>query len=383
MQIRNTCALVLVGLGASACGSQAHAASKSPVRALTFNVALATDYEDYVSERKPEIQAALVAKAKEADLLCVQEYWEQSDWKDLVAATAAELPYALRRPAEPGPVGCTKTELDPLMACLSKNCPGASGQALVSCVQSSCSTEVSSLSNACIGCVTKDLSVPVKQIYATCTSGGSQGNPNDTPALFNGDFDVGLLSRFPFVEQDSKRFDAYMVRVAVLYAKVHTDLGDLNVFCTHLNSDIGGFSYGGAHGTWEQENTYEATRLAAYVNEKTKNGAPAIILGDFNTSPSGVKGIQAVWPESFKVLTDAGFTDPFIAQSDVDCSLCPGNTFRDPTSGAELVDHVLLRDFSGKATVERIFTDPITIQSQGKSVTTNLSDHYGLEATLE
>lgn len=383
MDVSATKVMILLGLGTCACGSVERNEDPVPVRIATFNAGLASGYEPYVSERKLQIEVALSEKAQALDIMCVQEYWDERDWNDLVAATASELPHVLRRPPEPGPASCTTAELDPLVACLGSQCAGATGQELVSCALDRCGEEVTALSSGCAACVTKDLELPLDQIYQGCTSGaGGAGNPDDTPALFGGTFDVGLLSRHSFLEHDSKRLDAFLVRVAVLYGKIATAAGDLHVFCTHLTSEIGDWKYGGSHGSWSQENAFEAQQLAEYVSEKAGDGAPVLILGDLNTGPAA-DGIDAEWPESFAALTGAGFAAPFLSQSDASCTLCPDNTLRSPDSRPKLVDHVLVRGFAGSSTVERFFTYPASVPVQGTSMSMHLSDHYGLQATLQ
>jgi len=373
---------LFLGLAPCACGGaeSEHASEAGQARLATFNAGLATGYEDDVAERKPAIEAALAKEAAGLDVLCVQEYWDEDHWKNLTSALAAELLYALRRPAEPGPVSCTGAELDPLLACLGKDCAGKTDQELVSCALASCGSHVSALSTGCAACVTQDLSLPLDQIYGTCTSGSSGGSAKDTPALFGGTFDVGLLSRHPFIEQDSKRLDAFMVRVAVLYAKLDTGAGELNVFCTHLTSSIGDWAYGGTHQSWEEENRFEAQQLVDYVNAKAAGGA-VVVLGDLNTGPAGAT-FEADSPASFAVLTDAGLSAPYASQPDASCTLCPDNTHRSPTSTPKLIDHALLRDFAGKAQGSRMLTEPVTLQVNGASVKESLSDHYGLVLEL-
>jgi PBP1b-binding outer membrane lipoprotein LpoB len=41
-----------------------------------------------------------------------------------------------------------------------------------------------------------------------------------------------------------------------------------------------------------------------------------------------------------------------------------------------------VKHFDGDVEVERIFTDTIDLEVDGESVTTQLSDHFGLLATL-
>ncbi len=48
---------------------------------------------------------------------------------------------------------CTSAQLDPLLACTQKNCPGATGGDLVTCATKSCATEAAALQGACGDCI--------------------------------------------------------------------------------------------------------------------------------------------------------------------------------------------------------------------------------------
>ncbi|MBI4956876.1 MAG: endonuclease/exonuclease/phosphatase family protein [Myxococcales bacterium] len=370
-----------IALAALVSGCSAAAQPPATFAVATYNAGLASGYEDHVEERAPLVAQSLAARAAGLDLVCAQELWLDEHWAEVVGATQKELPYALRRAPEPGPSSCAGGEIDPLFACMSGACANVSGSALASCALTSCGTELGTLSAGCTACITKDLELPLEQIYGVCTSGAAGGNPADTAALYDGSFDVGLLSRYPFVSKDSKRLDAFMVRVAVLYAKVATPVGELDVFCTHLTSELGSWKYEGTHGSWQEENAYEAQQLADYVAEKTHGAGTAVILGDLNTGPAA-GGAQAAWPASYAKLTAAGFANPFAAQPDAACTVCPTNSANDPASAPELIDHVLLRGFTGTTSVARIFTDPVSFTAGGAPVSAHLSDHFGLQATL-
>jgi endonuclease/exonuclease/phosphatase family metal-dependent hydrolase len=351
----------------------------------TFNVGLAPGDVALTDERKPGVIAALAAEAKELDVLCVQEFWREQDFNDLIAATAAELPYTLRPAAMPGPTGCAAADapdLAAIAACVQTNCPGATGSAVASCVLESCADAFFGLSDPCQGCLTEDLSPPVALILQKCSPAATGANPDDTPALFGGAFDVGLLSRHPFLEQDHERLDAFMVRVAVLYGKVATDAGDLHVFCTHLTSTLA-FAYAGAHDDYQQEHAFEVQQLLDFVHRKVPDGGNVVLLGDLNCGPAVRDTIVAEWPEDYDLLMSGGFADPYVRQADASCTSCPGNTLKAPDSDPTLEDHILVQGLDGSLRVERRFTDPIAIEVGGTAVTSNLSDHYGLRAQLE
>jgi endonuclease/exonuclease/phosphatase family metal-dependent hydrolase len=368
-----------------ACALIAGCSSSGAAVVATFNAGLAPGDVALTDERKPGIIAALAAEAKGLDLLCVQEFWRQADFDQLVAATAAELPNTMRLAAIPGPSACATEDapkLDALAACVAENCPTATGSDLATCVLAHCDTTFFSLSSGCQGCLTEDLSPPVALILQKCAPTASGGSSQDTPAIYGGAFDVGLLSRTPFLEQDHKRLDASMVRVAVLYGKVATDAGELHVFCTHLTSTLA-FAYSGQHGDYQQEQAFEVQQLLDFVHEKVPSGGKIVLLGDLNSGPALGSTLVAEWPDNYNLLTSGGFEDPFVRQADAACTSCPDNTLKSPSSDPALEDHILVRGWGGSVHVERRFTAPVSIQVGGAAVNSSLSDHYALWARLE
>jgi len=350
-------------------------------RVATYNAGLALGYEPYVTERKPLIQGQLSAVAGNLDALCVQEYWEEQDFADLKTAVASDLPHANRPAPVPGPQACTTSELDTLFGCLGQSCGTKSGAELIDCALSSCTTQVLGLQPACLTCVHDQAlkSAPPTQVYGACVP-GSTGTANETPALFGGNFDIGLLSRLPFEASEVKRLDSALVRAAVAYGKVDRNGKKLHVFCTHLSSSIGSFPYPIQGGSWQAENKAQAQAVMAYVQQKAGSEA-AVLLGDLNTGPA-LGGLVAEWPDSFGVLETGGFENLFTAQ-DAACSLCPDNTFRADDSNPKLIDHALVRGTLGASGIGRFMTGLELLKLGSSWVPSHLSDHYGIVAKVE
>lgn len=205
----------------------------------------------------------------------------------------------------------------------------------------------------------------------------------DAAYLFDGAFDVAILSAFPVEVHDTLVLDSFEVRASVEYALIDAPIGPLHVFCTHLASDVSRGPYGGEHGSYEGENDHQIQQLLAFVEEKTGGAAPAVVLGDLGTGPE-VAGtpLVAVWPTHYQRLIDAGFTNPYAAQPDVACTSCPDNSFRRPESDAKLTDHVLVRDVQLPTVVHRLHTEEVAVPVDGAPQGMHLSDHYGLQLTL-
>jgi endonuclease/exonuclease/phosphatase family metal-dependent hydrolase len=363
-------AAVVAGEG-GAVGQGGEGAEPFTLRALTYNTALAPDFVPHADLRAPKVVAALAAAASELDVMCVQEFWQEADFDALVAATHDSLPNILRPAPKPGSGTCTAETLGPLGTCLQAACPNASGLDRVGCAQQACSDDVAALSGGCLGCIVNNL-----DDFGKCV--GARTEAND-PAIFGGDNDVGLLSRYPLEQAESIPLDAYFVRTDVLHALVDIpSLGKVHVFCTHLGSSLGPIPYAGPYTSWDGEHTHQVEQLLDIVAQKANDSAPVILLGDLNTGPA-LPDIHAVAPDDYALLA-AQLDNPYVLGGGAKCTECSANSFRGAGSQDDLVDHFLIRNFpSTKQTVERVFTDEVALDA---STTFDLSDHYGLRLVV-
>jgi endonuclease/exonuclease/phosphatase family metal-dependent hydrolase len=349
-----------------------HGAPNS-LRAITYNAALAPGFEPLAIERTPAVIFALTEAAAEADILCVQEFWETEALDALTASLTSELPHAVRMAKKPGKGGCSESEMMPLFSCLGTNCSEASPEEFVGCAVTACPVEVASLSGGCLGCVMNHLSD-----LGSCLA--EEPTPSD-PAIFGGNYDVGLYSRWPIQKVDKRELSSYFVRASVLHARIVVPkLGPVDTFCTHLGSDLGIVSYAGPYGSWEGEHQKQIEELLALVREVNRNARPAIILGDLNTGPA--KGLNAaVLPEHFAELVEAGFDSVHDDQPSPSCTYCAGTTFREPSERPELLDHILSARLPLRGAIsERLFDVPVSLGSDLPPF--NLSDHWGLKVSF-
>ncbi len=356
----------------SACAQKRHA----PLSVTTFNAALAPDFAPLVAERKPHVLRALARQAKQVDALCVQEFWLDTDFDALQERVATELPVALRPAARPGTGSCTLDELTTLGQCLAVNCTTAAGVELVGCAQAYCASEVTALSGGCLGCIMNNLDTD----FSVCLGEGGEGDP----AIYGGSFDVGLLTRLPvIVSETSKELDSYFVRMGVVYAKLEAPDGTpVHTFCTHLGSPLDIVPYAGKHESWQREHLVQVEQLRAYINEKAPAGERVVVMGDMNTGPDG-RGLFGDWPENYQELVDGDLTDVYYEQRNTDCTWCPDNAFVDDSSPRRLIDHILIRGFTpAGAHVTRVLDQSVELTVGTESFAANLSDHYGLRATL-
>jgi endonuclease/exonuclease/phosphatase family metal-dependent hydrolase len=375
-------------------GDASDAAAGAALTLVTFNAGL-LDSVGYVEQRKPFVEDAVTAL--DADVVCMQEMWDADHWDDLVAANADARPYAQRLEAMPGVQGlCTLEEFAPLRECAEDNCSDPGPEGLVSCTTSSCTAEVTALSSDCVTCLIDNAEAGgFDAIEATCVgasdaASGDEGitPPEDRSYFLGGSFGIGLLSRLEPIEQDSLVLDSSTNRRGVLYAKVDApELGEVALFCTHLTPDLPGLAYDGSFGSWAGENAAHVDALLEWIDEKTRDGEPVIILGDLNTGPDG-DAFEPELPESYAELPAAGFESPYLDGADPRCTFCGDNplVLSADTGVDAVIDHVLLRDVDGSASASRILDDEIMLEGDedagAEAETLARSDHYGVEVQL-
>ena len=404
-------AVLLLACFSAGCRSHderaADAGPPARLTVATYNAGLLPSV-GYVQERLPFVEDAL--GKLEAQVLCVQEVWEDAHWQAVVKANEHARPHVLRIADDPGVVGkCSADVFNPLEACAASSC--ANAPALIPCVATSCAAEVAELDSACLQCLLDNAnSGDLGVIRTACVGMSTSSNEGPLPPeqrsyVSGGSFGIGLLSALPFAESEEKKLDSSTVRRGILYARVDDSaLGPVHLFCTHLGAILKGVKYEGSYGGWEGENAHHTDDLIAFVNEKVKQGEQVIVLGDMNNGPAG-KDIVASEPASYAKFAAAGLADPYLAGANASCTFCTDNPLVNPNDeGAQAaIDHILTRGIPG-GVVERIFDDLIEIQVEtdtsdasmpaqdagsapaqkaSSSQTVGLSDHYGLRGTFE
>ncbi|MFZ5894581.1 MAG: endonuclease/exonuclease/phosphatase family protein [Myxococcota bacterium] len=344
------------------------------LRVATYNAALAPAFAPLVAERGEPVITALTQQASSLDLLCVQEFWLEDHWTALRDSAASQLPHAVRKPPRPGSGNCSEEELGKLVGCLQSSCSEHKDAELVSCATTNCAEAVVSLNPGCLGCV-------MNHVAGDLTACVGEPQPSD-PAIFGGSFDVGLLSRYPILASDIKELTSYFVRVAALYAKLDVPgAGPVHAFCTHLGSPLDIVPYGGAYGSWHDEQRQQILELLGFIRQKTHGSGRVLVLGDMNTGPAHAS-IHGEWQDNYIALTSNGLQNPYLAQGDADCTWCPSNTYH-PDAEPTLIDHILQSGFDGASTIgARLFVDPVQLTLTEGSVAAHLSDHYGLQSVI-
>jgi endonuclease/exonuclease/phosphatase family metal-dependent hydrolase len=370
------------------------------LRLATFNAGLAVGVLPHAAERAPAVVAALARE--KLDVLCVQEFWHESHWEELVSGLNGSLSQRLRPPPLSSEIGapCKRREIARAEACVNANCASVPSSELAFCAMHRCAKHALDLSSACMGCLSRDPLRGAAEIFAECVeplpqgparasarkakAAGQEPRAEAASYYYGGSSGIGLLVGPPLLDAGLLRLPSTMHPRAVLYARLGGAAGaDLHVFCTHLTPQLRGLAYPG-RGSWEAEQSRQIDALLEFVEEKTKQGGAALVLGDLNTGPGVPPRIRARLPEHYARLIARGFVNPYLEASDPSCTYCYDN----PVAGGSgvdgiLIDHTLTRGFSGQARARRLMDEAVTILVRGERVATAYSDHYGVALEID
>ncbi|MEM9861145.1 MAG: endonuclease/exonuclease/phosphatase family protein [Myxococcota bacterium] len=394
-----------------ACGSD-----NDPVelRVETYNLGLAGAFVPNEAVRRgPVIEA--VANL-DADIVCLQEVWEQSDKDALLAATAANFPHSLTHTTDlQTPISSPEDQngdvppiagVPPCMAfpeelggavyCLSENCstmPGSEeGQTTgTDCAASNCVAPVGALlfgdqaAQQCYACLTTAL--PTESFAGMrnlCTS------ENDATLAFRGQSSSVILSKYPLSNGENYVLPGTWNRRVITVATATLPGGtEVDVYCNHLTPIFGGltFPYTGAYGNgmsgsdgWAAEQLLQTDKLIALV-EARSGDRPALILGDMNAGRADLgPDLLDEGAATYDRLASA-FTLGVAADYTGLCTFCGGNQNTSPETGDVWIDHIFLSgiEASDVLATERTFDEATVMSADGLVAP---SDHYGLRSTI-
>jgi len=351
--------------------------SESPPEhvAMTFNAGLARNYIAFVEERLAAIVAEL--NASEAEVICLQEVWEDADAATIVEGVKGRYPHSYLVTTEADGTGtgsaCTSAALKPLGDCVAARCKDAADT--TGCVMSKCGVLFLGLTGGCRACLAAHVSQPLEQILATCTSAGagrwSYGGRNG----------LLLLSKRPFVETSHQVLDSFLLRRAVLMGTVKMRGGPVPFFCTHLSTPVDEVEYAGSASSWTDEQAKQIDRLISLVKEKAGRN-PAIVLGDFNCGPANQEwDVIAENPDNYQRLVSAGLASPY-AEEHGHCTWCYGKALkREPDRKGKMLDHIFFFNFASEIiTVARVMDETtVEVEDATSKREVPLSDHYGVQ----
>jgi endonuclease/exonuclease/phosphatase family metal-dependent hydrolase len=347
----------------------------SPLQLVTFNAGLARNYVPFVEDRLPPIVEEL--SKLEADVVCLQEVWEERDAKAIIDGVRGNFPYHFRlesaasisaRPA--GTPSCGPTDLQPLGKCVEENCATATDK--TGCVMKRCGTNFLGLPSSCRTCLAANVSKALPEIVQTCTSKG-------VTLGYDGANGLMILSRTKFQETNHIMLDSFLMQRAVLHGKVAVLGGDLHLFCTHLSTPVEEVEYGGKFDSWKAEQLAQVNRLIEFVNEKA-GAHPAVLLGDLNLGPANTEWeVEAEFPDHFQLFLDANFRSPY-TKDHGHCTFC-GIEALGASGAGRILDHAFFHNFPEALLMpERIMERKIALEG---NVKIPLSDHYGVRVEFD
>ena len=345
----------------------------------TYNVGLAHGFVDYASDRMPGIIGAL--QESEADVLCLQEAWEDADRRDIEDALADVFPHTrytqtTQRKADESPA-CRKKELfgeGRFVSCMQTDCAGTSGDERTNCIIERCGPVLDELkssnpqcANALMAQVGKSAPAALWAIMRPIRKAGLYA--------YGGSNGLMILSREPLAEVGVLDFSdiATLNRRQALYVDVAWDEGTTRVYCTHLSADLSEIApYPGSFASWGEENAAQIDALLQHAE-----GLESVALvGDFNCGLEGT-GLAGELSESCMKILDASYLDP-VVELGGRCTWCLDNHLNAGDEYESLIDHIFTRGLT-PISAERSYTQALDI---GDGITTSLSDHYGYRVTV-
>ena len=387
----------------------------------TYNVALAGAFIPFEAERRPALIEAI--PDTDADVVCLQEVWTQEDKDAIIAAAAAEFPYAVsfvhdfdtvvddpadqsgNIPPAPTVAPCappdTLAKAETTLECLVENCstiPGSEqGQAVsIDCAIQSCTLPALALlggtaqDQQCYACAITSLPIETfEDILDICTTELNAG------LAFRGQSGVVMLSRYPLT--DAKDFvmpGTYNRRVVISATANLPNYSKVDVHCTHLTPIFSNplFIYTGQYGdgttgpsAWEAEQQLQADKVLDYISAESGH-RPAIFLGDLNASRAfaGPPPIDAEGAATLDLLETELKQGVFFEYEPL-CTFCGDNPIIDSTTSG-WIDHIYLYRYPRIAvkSTARTFDDNVLEVPDGLGGTQliPLSDHYGLRSEI-
>ena len=357
-------------------GDDDDAAAGEALTLATYNVGLAVGFVPGAVDRADKAADAIAAL--DADIVCVQEVWNDEHVDGLAAAAATAFPHQFfpeasqQTDAEPA---CTADDLDPLIGCMEGSCDLECLDELIDCMFASCALNFLTLEKGCMECVQANVGGTAAEIQDTCTT-------EHTHYAYGGAFGTGILSAYPLSGIEEHLFDSTTNRRSLLHAVAATPQGDVDVYCTHLTAVFDLIPYPKEEGTWAEEQTAQIEDMVAFIETNAATGR-TVLMGDMNCGPD-VGSSVADQEENWELLAATGMAVPYV-EAEGDCTFCPDNPLMgaDSDDDPRVIDHVLLEGFEGATTAARILDEEITTVLCGAEIPGAYSDHYGVSVTID
>ena len=356
------------------CGGDGEGDPTAPAAELTFvtyNAGLARGFVPGADSRQAAIGTALAGV--DADVICLQEVWEQDQIDAIAAATAAAFPHSfVPAPQQSSDAVCLDGQLDGMLECVESFCDGVCTDQLDDCLLENCGFPFAVLPKDCQRCAMANVGSDAAGLVAVC---------EEAPVEFayGGSFGTGILSKHPISSVEETVFASTSNRRSLLHAVIDTPEGPLDVYCTHLTAAFDSIPYPRAEGDWIAE---QAAQIRLMNDTIDAAGAERVVLlGDMNTGPA-VNGMDGETPENWAIFEEYEWSNPYLDGNPA-CTYCGDNPLIGIDDSADrVIDHVMLRGF-GAATATRMLDGFDTTASSCDDVIdpSSLSDHYGVSVT--
>lgn len=339
---------------------------------VTYNAGLAVGFVAGAESRAPLVADALAGV--EADFVCLQEVWLPEHVAAIDAATASAFPHRFFPAAsQSSDAACAPGALDTLLGCIESSCDATCADEVPDCVFDSCGVSFLLLEKDCMRCAMASVGDDPAVVADRCVN-------EPIEYAYGGSFGTGILSKHPIGTVEEHVFESTSNRRSVLHATLEVDGGPVDVYCTHLTAVFDGIPYPRETGDWGAEQLAQIAEMETWIEQT--GGDRKVLLGDLNTGP-GLDAIVAEAPEGYAALTNAGWTNGYLAFDDR-CTFCADNPliFGADDDDNRLIDHVLLK--GGEATAaSRILDGTVSAESCAVDLSTAaLSDHYGVSVTV-
>jgi endonuclease/exonuclease/phosphatase family metal-dependent hydrolase len=366
-------------------------ATNKTISIVSYNAGLAHTYVPLSNLRKPRIIKAL--RENSADVVCLEEVL-QIDVPDFIESLKEVYPYfhhveTKQKYASRAPV-CSPFDLfgsQKFVSCVISKCRKKSSDAFTNCVIGECREPFEKLkteNNDCAAALIAQVGAGIFKALLTVF------NPFTEPGLFmyGGSTGLLLLSKHPLEKKFFLDFTDTSTSVArgVLYAQAKIYEKNYHLFCTHLTPDISHIiPYTGRYKNWSFENKSQAERIVAFANKNIGDEAQ-IIAGDFNHGKSNATvGRIGELEDNYPIWQKYGYIDPF-EREDVKCSWCKENTLIENEKDKKntLIDHIFFKNINNLKNIKTkiIFDEIIQVTNNNNKLSTNLSDHYGVNIEL-
>jgi endonuclease/exonuclease/phosphatase family metal-dependent hydrolase len=364
----------------SGCGGESSHkdATQEPTKLsfLTFNTALIAQTENLEQRLSATINDI---PNTGADVICLQELWEPKHLKEVASKLRDAYPYAHWSVSEGQEVaGCNAADTDALLGCLTDACSDIESTEMTQCAVANCANAFTQVSTSCQNCVINHQTLPPQQIAASC----ELSDENSTE--YKDQSGILLISKYPLKSKDYLSLESSFGDRGVLAATIESEfVSSADVYCTHLVATQSDIKYPGTYDSWNGERAVQIDALTQYIEEQRDDSESVVVMGDLNCGPDG-GGVEGEDSEGFARLIKSGLGADYVKNKDFECTFCADNSLVSSSSPSVMIDHILFSNLPKDLTQEsrRVFTNPTTIEVDGKDVKTAYSDHYGFQMTL-